>query len=75
MIIRKVTIGCVIQNFDTDKNQFISQEFKANDIVFYELEDGTPCLPITIKKIEKYYLPYEMKQPNELSKKNKSRKE
>jgi len=67
MIIRKVTLGHVVQQFDTDKKQFIHQEFVAGDIVFYELENGASCLPITSKKVEKFYLSYEMKQPDELS--------
>jgi len=63
MIIRKITVGFVIQTFDTEKKKFTHQEFIANDQSSYEIEDGTPCLPITIKKLEKYYLPFEMKQP------------
>jgi len=66
MIIRKVTLGHVVQQFDTDKKQFIHQEFVAGDIVFYEFENGASCLPITIKKFEKFYLPYDMKQPSDL---------
>ena len=72
MIIKKVTIGFVIQEFDTDKKEFIHQEFIAGDIVHYELEDGDSCPPITRKKVEKYYLPYEMKQPDQLSTKQNS---
>jgi len=63
MIIKKITVGFVVQEFDTEKKKFTHQEFISGDEVDFELEDGTPCLPITKKKLEKYYLPFEMKQP------------
>lgn len=63
MIIRKITEGCVVQIFDTDKGKYIHQDFIPSGKSKYELEDGTPCLPITIKKLDGKFLPFDMKQP------------
>jgi len=38
-MIRKVTVGCVIQDFDED-GTLVSQEFIAGDQVEYEDENG-----------------------------------
>lgn len=40
MIINQITAGYVIQSFDTDKNQWVSQEFVAGDIVEFENDNG-----------------------------------
>lgn len=45
MIVKKVTVGFVIQEFDTEKNQFVSQEFIAGDQVDWETEDGDKIDP------------------------------
>lgn len=37
MVIQKITTGVVIQEFDTDTQQFVSQRFKAGDEVIYEV--------------------------------------
>lgn len=65
MIVRKVTYGCVVQTIDTEKNEFLDQEFIAGDECQYEDEHG----PIDISdiwdgenKIEPY-LNYDMVQP------------
>jgi len=42
MIINKITYGYVVQAFDTEKQQFVSQSFYAGDKVFYETRDGSP---------------------------------
>lgn len=41
MIIRKKCYGYVLQLFDTEKNQFVSQEF-CEDYVEYTTESGSP---------------------------------
>jgi hypothetical protein len=40
MILNKITIGYVIQSYDTDKRKFVSQEFIASDDTAYETADG-----------------------------------
>jgi len=40
MIINKITYGYVVQAFDTEKQQFVSQSFYAGDKVEYETEIG-----------------------------------
>jgi hypothetical protein len=42
MIINKITTGYVIQQFDTEKQKFVSQEFVAGDEVDWETEVGQP---------------------------------
>ena len=74
MIIKKIVPGFVIQDFDTEKKEFVSQEFILcnDDSVCYETEVGEPIDPT---KAESYmedsrgnekYLPFEMVQPDEL---------
>ena len=41
MLIDKITVGFVIQTFDTDTRQYTNQEFIAGDDVQYE-QDGEP---------------------------------
>jgi hypothetical protein len=80
MRINKITVGFVSQIFDTDLGRFVSQEFVAGDPVDYEDEDGEPVdsdLLEIKKKVkgkkgrkktvkEEAYLPFEMKQPDEM---------
>lgn len=40
MIINKITVGFVIQKFDTESGKCVSQEFVAGDEVSYETESG-----------------------------------
>ena len=40
MKINKITSGYVIQVFDTEKKQFVSQEFVAGDSAFFNLPTG-----------------------------------
>ena len=40
MIINKVTYGFVVQQWDTEKKQWIGQEFVAGDVVEFEDETG-----------------------------------
>ncbi len=64
MIIKKITYGFVVQEFDTDKEEFISQEFVCGDQVDLEDEFGDP---IDDEKIPddfwSHYLDYAMVQP------------
>ena len=60
MIVNKITTGFVIQKFDTETRQFVSQEFIAGDQVDDEDEYGEP-----VESFDEY-LPFEMKQPSEL---------
>jgi len=39
-LINKITVGFVVQVFDTEKGKFISQEFMASDDTTYEI--GSP---------------------------------
>ena len=45
MIVKKVTYGFVIQEFDTESEQFVSQEFVAGDQVEWEDENGNNLDP------------------------------
>ncbi len=39
MIINKITVGFVVQQFDTEKNKWVSQEFVASDNFEVEYAD------------------------------------
>ncbi len=57
MLIRKITTGYVIQVFDDEKREFVSQEFVAVDQVEFEDMDGSP-----VERFDEY-LPFDMVQP------------
>lgn len=59
MIINKITIGFVVQAYDTDRNEFIGQDFIAGDEITWETQNGI----IGVKNPPLDYLPYDMKQP------------
>jgi hypothetical protein len=74
MIINKITTGFVVQVFDTDKGQYILQEFIAGDQVDYEERVlGHEGNPLGAKEMAKFnfgpeaekepYLPFDMVQP------------
>lgn len=73
MLINKITTGFVVQTFDTEKKQYVRQEFKAVGRVNYEGHCGGN-LP-TNKKMANFnfgpeaknepYLPFSMVQPVE----------
>lgn len=64
MIINKITVGYVVQKFDTEKEKFIEQKFVAEDEVYYEDNVGNFNLPDTeVDKVRKQYLLFEMQQP------------
>ena len=59
-IVKKITVGFVIQEYDTETGKFVSQEFMAGDQVDWEDEDGN-----AIPK-EDAYLSFEMVQPEDI---------
>lgn len=66
MIINKITTGYVIQQFDTEKQKFVSQEFVAGDEVDWETEVGQPVdmdVFANESPIFSTYLPFNMEQP------------
>jgi hypothetical protein len=58
-IIRKVTEGFVIQDYDTEKKRFVNQEFVAGCDCTWENEEGD-----TIDFLKDPYLPFDMAQPD-----------
>lgn len=60
MIVKKITTGFVIQEYDTETEKFVSQEFVAGDQVEYEDEEGNPVDDLTASIP---YLSFEMVQP------------
>ena len=65
MIVNKVTVGFVVQEFDTDLGRFVSQQFTAGDECDYEDKDGNP-VESTLLEVDgqEVYLPFEMVQPS-----------
>jgi len=57
MIVKKVTTGFVIQEFDTETRQFVSQEFVAGEQVDFEDEFGDTVEPF------REYLAFDMVPP------------
>lgn len=64
MIVKKITSGFVVQIFDTEKNEFISQDFIAGDTCEYEDSKGSPVDEETVKES---YLPFFMVQPDKMN--------
>lgn len=65
MVISKITTGFVIQNFDTELQAWVSQEFVAGDEVDYEV-DGDPINEADFEDrvlTGQFYLPFDMVQP------------
>ena len=64
MLVRKITSGFVVQVFDTEKGQFVSQEFVAGDDVAWEDELGeTVDSSVAEAGGHEAYLPFHMIQP------------
>jgi hypothetical protein len=59
MIVKKITVGFVVQTYDTDAKKFVEQSFVAGDQVDYENEFGEPLVECSTKD----YLPFDMVQP------------
>jgi hypothetical protein len=57
MIVKKITVGFVIQTFDTETRKYTGQEFIAGDQVDYEDDMENPVTPF------KEYLAFDMVQP------------
>lgn len=67
MILKKITSGFVIQDYDTEKGKFVSQEFIAGDPVEFEDEEGVSVLGSNDPTVEEFmdtYLPFDMVQPD-----------
>lgn len=64
MLINKITEGYVVQTFDTEKKQFISQEFIAGYECFYETPNGK-IVDVNLLQVDmqEIYLSYNMVQP------------
>lgn len=61
MIVKKVTVGFVVQTYDTEADKFTEQNFTAGDQVDWEDEFGEP-----VKNPEDLvtgYLAFDMVQP------------
>ena len=67
MKINKITTGFVIQTFDTETKEYVSQEFVAGDPVEYETLDGesVDAVEVGMQTAEglEPYLPFDMVQP------------
>ena len=64
MLVYKITVGFVVQVFDTEKKRFVSQEFVAGDQCDYEDNGelvGREMLEVDGKEA---YLPFDMVQPH-----------
>lgn len=59
----KITTGFVTQVFDTEKQEFVEQDFHAGDQTDYEDFDGNPLSDKIQKMIDTHYLPFNMVQP------------
>jgi len=74
MLINKITVGFVVQTFDTDKRKYIGQNFIAGDQVDYESTDGqTPIEDGFMESVnfgpdaeKEPYLPFDMVQPDQM---------
>jgi hypothetical protein len=60
MIVNKITTGYVLQQYDTEKGEWICQEFVAGDPVIIENIDGEV---VDCDEIKDKYLPFTMLQP------------
>ena len=61
--INKITIGYVIQIFDTDIGDFISQEFVPDGDIFFEDEEDGASFSSPPEEMEGEYLNFDMVQP------------
>ena len=66
MIVNKVTIGFVVQHFDTETKRFVEQHFVGSDDRSWENEMGDSVDAPKGKNGDEPYLNYEMKSPAEI---------
>jgi hypothetical protein len=66
-LLNKITTGFVIQVFDTEKKEFVSQEFICGDQCDYEDAngEGVDASEFNNAAGAEAYLPFEMRQPAE----------
>ena len=57
MLLKKVTIGFVVQTFNMETGKFVSQDFVAGDQVSWETDLGEPA------EDRSEYLNFDMVQP------------
>lgn len=66
MIVRKITTGFVVQEFDADTGRCLLQEFVAGNQVAFEDRQGNPISDGDYGiDLDGLYYPLEMKQPEE----------
>ena len=70
MLLRKITIGFVIQTYDTEVKRFVEQEFVAGDEVVFEDNNGDSLLQETLPEEfqvdgKQSYLPFDLVQPSD----------
>jgi hypothetical protein len=65
MIVNKIVLGFVSQEFDTETKSFISQTFIGSDDVSYENEDGDAILGRDLPDEFREHLVTNIKQPND----------
>ena len=65
MILNKITLGFVVQQFDTETSKFTNQEFMASDDITWE-RNSTVDEPIDAPNVngEEPYMSYLMVQPS-----------
>jgi hypothetical protein len=67
VLVHKVTVGFVIQVFDTELKRFVSQAFVAGEDCQYEDEEGVPvCSEALEVDGKEVLLPFDMVQPSAL---------
>ena len=70
MELRKITVGYVIQTFDTEKKCWVDQEFKASDDVTWEDDKGNALTVDEASEkigLERFpYLPFMMIEPKHM---------
>lgn len=57
MVVRKITVGYVVQEFDTETRRFVSQKFVVEGSSDFENESGFAATPFP------EYLAFDMVQP------------
>jgi len=68
MIVRKITVGFVVQEFDAETGRCVSQEFVAGNDARWEDRQGKPLSDDDFGiDLEGLYHPLEMKPPEEAS--------